>query len=70
MNQIVNSTPLQQKPPPMQENATIAEFTKFKAASENYKALRGFEPLPNIISIPAENYLCVLYEETLTDFLL
>ena len=67
MNQIVNLTPLEQKHP-MLENATVGAFIKFKPAFENYKALRGSKPLADLISIQAKNFLCVLYDKTLTDF--
>ena len=67
MNQIVNLTPLEQKPP-MLDNATVVEFLIFKPAFENYKALRGYKPLVDLISIRAKTFLCVLYDKTLLDF--
>ena len=69
MNQIVNLTPLEQKPP-MSDNATVGEFIKFKPAFENYKALRGSKPLAVLAPSQqkAKKILCVLYDKTITDF--
>jgi hypothetical protein len=58
---------LEQKAPIL-ENATVGDFIIFKPLFEAYKAQNGSRTLAQLISIPAKNVLCILYNKQITDF--
>ena len=62
VDQLLNLTPLEQKPP-LLENSTVGEFQLFKPLFQDYKSKNGTKPLSELISLKAKNFLCTLIRE-------
>ena len=55
--------------PPLLENATVGEFIIIKPLFKNYKAQISYKDLAELISPKAKNFLCVLYNKFLHEFI-